>query len=77
LHIIGNEYAILVQPGGQAYPQQQKFRRYLKMCFRPGGVAKPQECPNCKKKIASIGGVKQKVCPFCKTELPAEEKAEK
>ncbi len=47
------------------------------MCFRPGGVAKPQECPNCKKKLASIGGVRQKVCPFCKTPLPADEPAEK
>lgn len=49
------------------------------MCFRPAGVAKPAECPNCKKKIASIGGVKQKVCPFCKTPLPEDkpEAAEK
>ena len=46
------------------------------MCFRPAGVAKPTECPNCKKKIASIGGVKQKICPFCKQPLPTEEQPE-
>jgi phage FluMu protein Com len=37
------------------------------MCFRPGGVAKPIECPNCGKKIPIVGGVVQKKCPFCKT----------
>ncbi|NLM20372.1 MAG: hypothetical protein GX207_01300 [Peptococcaceae bacterium] len=42
------------------------------MCFRPPSAAKPVECPNCKKKIPVVGGVKQKVCPFCKTELPTE-----
>lgn len=42
------------------------------MCFRPAGVTKPQECPNCKKKLASIGGVKQKKCPFCKADLTEE-----
>ncbi len=41
------------------------------MCFRPAGVSKPVECPNCKKKIAAIGGINQKKCPFCKTELPS------
>jgi len=45
------------------------------MCFRPAGVSKPQECPNCKKKLAAIGGVKQKVCPFCKTPLTEDEPA--
>jgi len=44
------------------------------MCFRPAGVSKPQECPNCKKKLAAIGGVKQKICPFCKTPLGEEPK---
>lgn len=39
------------------------------MCFRPASVTKPQECPNCKKKLAAIGGVKQKKCPFCKADL--------
>lgn len=47
------------------------------MCFRPGGVSKPQECPKCGKKLASLGGVKQKVCPFCKTPLTDDEKADK
>lgn len=46
------------------------------MCFRPAGVNKPQECPNCKKKLAAIGGVKQKICPFCKTPLGEEPKPE-
>ena len=46
------------------------------MCFRPGGVAKPTICPNCGKKLAAIGGVKQKICPFCKTPLPEDEKPE-
>jgi CDGSH iron-sulfur domain-containing protein 3 len=44
------------------------------MCFRPAGVSKPQECPNCHKKLAQLGGVKQKKCPFCKTELTEEPK---
>jgi len=47
------------------------------MCFRPGGVTKPVECPNCKKKLAVVAGIKQKVCPFCKTPLTTEEKADK
>jgi len=42
------------------------------MCFRPGGVEKPQECPNCGKKLVALGGVKQKKCPFCKTSLEEE-----
>jgi len=46
------------------------------MCFRPAGVNKPQECPNCKKKLAAIGGIKQKICPFCKTALEGEEGGE-
>ncbi|QEM67029.1 hypothetical protein FO488_01880 [Geobacter sp. FeAm09] len=46
------------------------------MCFRPAGVNKPQECPNCHKKLASIGGVKQKICPFCKTDLTVEPKVD-
>jgi phage FluMu protein Com len=37
------------------------------MCFRPGSVAKPIECPNCSKKIPIVGGVVLKKCPFCKT----------
>jgi phage FluMu protein Com len=45
------------------------------MCFRPAGVSKPQECPNCHKKLASLGGVKQKKCPFCKTDLTETEAA--
>lgn len=44
------------------------------MCFRPAGVSKPQECPNCKRKLAAIGVVKQKVCPFCKTPMAEEPK---
>lgn len=39
------------------------------MCFRPGGVAKSQVCPKCGKKLVPIGGVMQKKCPFCKTDL--------
>lgn len=41
------------------------------MCFRPGGVAKAQICPNCGKKLIPIGGVFQKKCPFCKTDFTA------
>ncbi|MDR3762812.1 MAG: hypothetical protein P4M01_01815 [Acidobacteriota bacterium] len=41
------------------------------MCFRPGGVAKAQVCPNCGKKLVPIGGVYQKKCPFCKTDFTA------
>ncbi|HHV64663.1 MAG TPA: hypothetical protein GXX46_06280 [Peptococcaceae bacterium] len=39
------------------------------MCFRPTSAAKPIECPNCKKKIPVVGGVKQKKCPHCGTDL--------
>jgi ribosomal protein L37AE/L43A len=39
------------------------------MCFRPASAAKPIECPNCKKKIPVIGGIKQKKCPHCGTDL--------
>ena len=50
------------------------------MCFRPGGVAKSYNCPNCGKKLVPLGGVVQKKCPFCKfdfTELiEAAKKAE-
>lgn len=41
------------------------------MCFRPGGVAKAQICPNCGKKLIPLGGVIQKKCPFCKTDFTA------
>jgi phage FluMu protein Com len=41
------------------------------MCFRPGGVAKAQVCPNCGKKLIPLGGVIQKKCPFCKTDFTA------
>ncbi len=46
------------------------------MCFRPASLSKPVECPNCKKKIAAMAGIKQKKCPFCGTPLP-DENAEK
>ncbi|HZK56662.1 MAG TPA: hypothetical protein VFC84_21100 [Desulfosporosinus sp.] len=49
----------------------------LKMCFRPAAVSKGVECPNCKKKLAAIGGVQQKKCPFCKTEIPPASNAGK
>lgn len=39
------------------------------MCFRPASAAKPIECSNCKKKIPVVGGVKQKKCPHCGTNL--------
>lgn len=39
------------------------------MCFRPAAATKAVVCPNCKKKLATIGGIKQKICPFCKTDL--------
>lgn len=39
------------------------------MCFRPPEISKPQVCPSCGRKIGVIDGVKQKVCPFCKTPL--------
>ena len=50
------------------------------MCFRPGSVAKPIECPSCGKKLPVIGGVKQTKCPICKADLtqaPAEKAEEK
>lgn len=44
------------------------------MCgCKTGDPFNVDECPNCKKKIRSIGGVKQKVCPFCKTPLISRE----
>ncbi|MDR2672967.1 MAG: hypothetical protein LBC35_06800 [Coriobacteriales bacterium] len=40
------------------------------MCFRPAGVDLPDpECPECGKKLAVIGGVVMKKCPFCKADL--------
>jgi len=42
------------------------------MCFRPASATKAVECPNCKKKLATIAGIKQKICPFCKTPIPAD-----
>lgn len=39
------------------------------MCFRPPSATKSVECPNCKRKFPIVGGVKQKKCPMCKTEL--------
>lgn len=44
------------------------------MCgCKSGGLGKSEECPNCQKKFRSIGGVKQKICPFCKTPLTEQE----
>lgn len=40
------------------------------MCFRPAELSKPVPCPSCGKKIPTMAGVRQKKCPFCKTELP-------
>ncbi|MDR2493560.1 MAG: hypothetical protein LBD25_08945 [Coriobacteriales bacterium] len=48
------------------------------MCFRPAGVDMPDPvCPECGKKLAIIGGVIMKKCPFCKADLSkyAEEAA--
>lgn len=42
------------------------------MCFRPASLSKPTECPNCKKKVSAMAGIKQKKCPFCGTELPTD-----
>lgn len=40
------------------------------MCgCKTGGVGNSIECPNCGKKFRSIGGVKQKACPFCKSQM--------
>ena len=40
------------------------------MCFRPAGVDMPDPvCPECGKKLAIIGGVVMKKCPFCKADL--------
>jgi len=39
------------------------------MCFRPTEISMPQICPQCGKKLQVIDGVKQKICPFCKTPL--------
>lgn len=52
------------------------FKKEPLMCFRPGGVTKAQQCPKCGKKLAMLGGVKQKICPFCKTPLTEEQKPE-
>jgi len=43
------------------------------MCFRPTQISKPQICPKCGKKINVLDGVKQKLCPFCKTPLKENE----
>ncbi len=42
------------------------------MCFRPAEITKPVECPNCGRKVPTMAGIRQKKCPFCKTELPEE-----
>ena len=39
------------------------------MCFRPATATKSVECPKCGKKFPVVGGVKQKKCPICKTDL--------
>jgi predicted amidophosphoribosyltransferase len=39
------------------------------MCFRPSSVDMTVICPGCGKKVSSMGGIRQKKCPFCKTEL--------
>jgi len=41
------------------------------MCFRPATV-KATICPNCKKKVGSVAGIKPKNCPFCKAELTTD-----
>ena len=45
------------------------------MCFRPTEISAPQICSNCGKKIQVIDGVKQKVCPFCKTPMEDDQVA--
>lgn len=47
------------------------------MCFRPTEASKSVECPNCKKKLPVVGGVKQKKCPFCGTPIAQEESDKK
>jgi hypothetical protein len=40
------------------------------MCFRPASVDMPDPvCPECGKKLAIVGGVVMKKCPFCKADL--------
>lgn len=39
------------------------------MCFRPATIDEVQVCPSCGKQLRVIKGIKQKECPFCKTEL--------
>lgn len=42
------------------------------MCFRPTGASKPITCPDCNKKIASMGGYKPEKCPHCGAKLNPE-----
>lgn len=39
------------------------------MCFRPSQADLSVICPNCGKKVSSLGGVLQTKCPFCNEDL--------
>ena len=39
------------------------------MCFRPGEVAVPVNCPSCGKKINPVAGNYPPFCPWCDAEL--------
>ncbi len=43
------------------------------MCFRPTQISKPQVCSKCGRKIGILDGIKQTVCPFCKTPLEKDQ----
>ena len=42
------------------------------MCFRPGEVAVPVNCPECGKKVNPVSGTFPPFCPWCDAELTEE-----
>lgn len=45
------------------------------MCFRPSQADMSVMCPNCGKKVSSLGGVIQTQCPFCGSSLEGAREA--
>ncbi len=39
------------------------------MCFRPSQADMSVMCPDCGKKVSSLGGIPQTKCPFCNADL--------
>lgn len=39
------------------------------MCFRPSQADMSVMCPDCGKKVSSLGGIVQTKCPFCGADL--------